>query len=166
MNSFEQIWESSRDNAYSWGYPVVVGSGVCMLIILSVIRNDAFRRLLKLAVIFGLAILATYWSASEIHEKWRIRGDWADTHPEQMTPEGYEALTIDGANRALGPLIYGFQAFLIFGIAALILFVIRASKDKASSAAISITTPAVETEPVKERGESLHPDNPYHPPAS
>lgn len=32
MNAFDQIWESSRTNAYSWGYPAVVWSGIAVLI--------------------------------------------------------------------------------------------------------------------------------------
>ena len=58
------------------------------------------------------ASLAADFSAREIQEKWRIRGEWAETHKDRMTDAGWDALMTDGANLVLGPLIYEFQAIL------------------------------------------------------
>ncbi|MEZ6095274.1 MAG: hypothetical protein R3C03_13755 [Pirellulaceae bacterium] len=65
-------------------------------------------------MVLGFAILATASSGQEIQEKWRIRHDWAENHPGQMSEEAYNALTVDGANLLLGPFVYGFVALCIF----------------------------------------------------
>ena len=162
MEPFEQIWESSRTNDYSWGYPAVVWAGVGVLIVLSLIRHNVLRRILKVVAIGGLVMTATQWSSSEIEEKWRIRAEWADTHPAEMTEQGYEALTVDGANRAFGPLIYGFQAGLIFIGVAASLFVIRFAIRKRLSDPPDNAKPESETKVAADLPTS---DNPYHPPA-
>lgn len=163
MDAFEQIWESSRTNDYSWGYPAVVWAGVSVLVLLSLIRQDVLRRILKVVAIGGLAMTATQWSSSEIEEKWRLRAEWADTHPAEMTEQGYEALTIDGANRALGPLIYGVQAGLIFVGVAAVLFVIRLAVRKRPAKPPDQVPPESETKVAPDLPTS---DNPYHPPAN
>ncbi|TWU27998.1 hypothetical protein [Novipirellula artificiosorum] len=162
MDPFEQIWESSRINDYSWGYPAVVWAGVGVLVALSLIRHNAFRRILKVVAIFGLAMMATQWSASEIQEKWRIRREWADTHPAEMTEQGYEALTVDGANLTLGPLIYGFRSGLIFIGVAAALFVFRVAVRKRPVKTPDEATPEIKTKVTTDLPFS---DNPYHPPA-
>ncbi|QDV62289.1 hypothetical protein [Crateriforma conspicua] len=162
MDPFNQIWESSRTNDYSWGYPAVVWAGVGVLIALSLIRHNVLRRILKVIAIGGLVMTATQWSSSEIEEKWRIRAEWADTHPAEMTEQGYEALTVDGANRTLGPLIYGFQAGLIFVGVAAVLFVIRLAIRKQPMKPLVEAPPEIETEVATDLHTS---DNPYHPPA-
>jgi hypothetical protein len=162
MDPFEQVWESSRTNAFSWGYPVVLYTGVGVLIALSVIRNEVFRRFLKAIAIFGLAIIATQWSSSEIEEKWRIRREWADAHPAEMTEDGYMGLTVDGANRAMGPLIYGFQAFLLFCIVAVALFVIRAMMFRRP---VDPPLEATSEDEINVATDLPTSDNPYHPPA-
>lgn len=163
MDPFDQIWESSRTNDYSWGYPAVVWAGIGVLVLLSLIRHDVLRRILKVVAIGGLAMTATQWSSSEIEEKWRLRAEWADTHPAEMTEQGYEALTIDGANRALGPLIYGVQAGLIFVGVAAVLFVIRLAIRKQPVKPPAEAPPESETKVAPNLPTS---DNPYHPPAN
>lgn len=163
MDAFEQIWESSRTNDYSWGYPAVVWAGVGVLVLLSLIRHDVLRRILKVVAIGGLAMMATQWSSSEIEEKWRLRAEWADANPAEMTEQGYEALTVDGANRALGPLIYGVQAGLIFVGVALVLFVIRLAIRKRPNKPPAEATSESEAKVTPDLPTS---DNPYHPPAN
>ena len=107
-------------------YPTAIWCGGGILVALSVITNRWLRRIGKLAAIFGFALLATEFSAQEIQEKWRLRREWADLHPTQMTEDGFSALTVDGANLTLGPLIFGFQAFLLFVAIAVVLSVLRA----------------------------------------
>ena len=162
MDAFDQIWETSRTNDYSWGYPVVVWAGVGVIVLLSLIRHNVLRRILKVVAIGGLAMTATQWSSSEIEEKWRLRAEWADTHPAEMTEQGYEALTIDGANRLLGPLIYGVQAGLIFVGVAAFLFVIRVAIRKRPSKTSDEAPPEIETKVATDPPTS---ENPYHPPA-
>lgn len=162
MDPFEQIWDSSRTNDYSWGYPAVVWAGVGMLVVLSLIRHAVLRRILKVVAIVGLTMMATQWSSAEIEEKWRIRGEWADTHPAEMTEQGYEALTVDGANRLLGPVIYGFRAGLIFIAVATILLVVRIVLERSKG------NPPVDATPTDENQLAVvgpASDYPYHPPA-
>ncbi|MEM9645581.1 MAG: hypothetical protein AAF989_11370 [Planctomycetota bacterium] len=162
MDAFEQIWESSRTNDYSWGYPAVLWAGVGVLIVLSLIRHDVLRRVLKVIAMGGLVMTAMEWSSSEIEEKWRIRREWADTHPAEMTEQGYEALTVDGANRLLGPLIDGAHAGLLFVGVAIALFVIRVAIRKRSTVTLSKTT---EESEAKIAANLPTTGNPYHPPA-
>ncbi|TWT47872.1 hypothetical protein Pla22_52390 [Rubripirellula amarantea] len=160
METFDQIWESSRTNSLSWMYPAAVWCGAGILVALSVIKNRWLRRIGKLAAIFGFAILATEFSAQEIHEKWRLRREWADLHPAQMTEDGLQALTVDGANLTLGPLIYGFQAFLVFAGLAVVLSVLRVLLRSRSTD--TMTDPSDQPTPPEIEAEVS--DNPYHPP--
>lgn len=121
METFEQVWESSRTNVYSWGYPATIWGGLAVLICLSAIRHKKLRRAAKVIAMLGFAALATEWSSREIAEKWRLRREW----PGSMTQDEQYALTIDGANMTLGPVIYGFQAFLVFGVVTVITWLIR-----------------------------------------
>ncbi len=158
METFDQIWESSRTNSLSWLYPATIWCGVGILIALSVIKNRSLRRISKLAATFGFAILATEFSAQEIQEKWRLRREWADLHSAQMTEDGMQALTVDGANLTLGPLFYGFQAFLVFVGIAVVLSVLRALLTSRRNDTMTATG-----------DQPTHPEiqiseNPYYPP--
>lgn len=135
--------------------------GVCALTVFSFIRNSVLRRVLKAVAIVAFAFVATDFSAREIQEKWRLRGEWADTHRDQMTDAGWDALTADGANLTLGPLIYGVLAMAIFVAAAIILFVIRQIACRAlpsNANADTIQSDIAIPMPMS--------SNPYHPPQS
>lgn len=125
METFEQIWESSRTNSWSWGYPTVVISGVLLLIMSSCIRSSAWRRSLKVLTAIVLTILATEFAGREIVEKWQLRHEWAATHREQLTPAQQDALISDGANLTIGPLAAGVQAAIIFLVLGVVLYLIR-----------------------------------------
>jgi len=125
METFDQIWETSRTNFWSWAYPVVLWSGVGALIVVSLIRHRWLRRSAKLILILGFSAVATVYSGREIQEKWKIRGEWAEAHPDQMTTDGWDALTADGANLTIGPVVYGFQTFSLFVVACAVLTVVR-----------------------------------------
>jgi hypothetical protein len=136
MQTFEQIWESSRTNSWSWGYPTVVIIGVLLLIALSCIRSATWRRSLKVLTAIVLMILATEFAGREIFEKWRLRQDWAAGHREQLAPPQQDALISDGANLAIGPLAAGVQAAFIFlctgvGLSLLRLIALRISSSEA-----------------------------------
>ncbi len=125
MEPFAQIWDSSRTNSLSWMYPTTFWCGAGVLIALGLIKNRWLRQIGKLVVIAGCSVMATEFSSQEIQEKWRLRREWAEFHPAQMTEDGYHALTVDGANMTLGPLIYGFQAFLLLTAIAALLSILR-----------------------------------------
>lgn len=125
MESFEQIWESSRTNSLSWMYPTALWCGAGALVVLGAIGNRWLRRFAKLVVIAISSVLAVGFASQEIQEKWRLRREWAELHPERMTEEGYDALTVDGANMTLGPLIHGIQAFLLLAAVAALLCGLR-----------------------------------------
>lgn len=133
METFEQIWQSSRVNSFTWMYQAALWCGCFVLVALGYIRNPRLRRSGKLAAIAIFSLLATESSAREIFEKWRLRREWADLHPQQMTEDASHALTVDGANLTLGPLIFGFKAFLLFLGMALVLSLLRAAKAKPQS---------------------------------
>jgi hypothetical protein len=165
IETFEQILDSSRTNSWSWGYPIAVWSGVGVLLALSLIRHAWLRRAAKVIAILGLSFLATAFAGEEIQEKWMIRGAWADAHPDQMTSADIEALTADGANLLLGPVIYGLAAFGLYVIVAIALSMVRfvatrfrrtarASSEGDSNDLGSTPSPTVAS------------DNPYHPPVS
>ncbi|MBB3209869.1 hypothetical protein FHS27_005714 [Rhodopirellula rubra] len=161
METFEQVWETSRVNGYSWVYPCVVWSGIAILILLSLIRRTVLRRIAKLIAIIGLTIFATHSSAVEIQEKWRIRGQWADLHSDQMSESDMNALMADGANLVIGPFFNGFVAMLNFSVVALSLLVIRlivvrfcTRKCSASETDDSVTS----------TGTPIESGNPYQPP--
>lgn len=113
METFEQVWEASRTNSYSWIYPALLWSGAAVIFALSFVKNIWIRRSGKVIVILLAGYSATHYSGLEIQEKWRLRGEWADAHPDKVTEENRHALTVDGANRAAGPLFYGGQAILL-----------------------------------------------------
>ena len=79
-----------------------------------------------------------------------------------MTEQGCEALTIDGANQALGPLIYGFHAGLIFIAVAAVRFVIRVAIRRSTANPSGEATHEQENQVA---AAAITSDNPYHPPA-
>jgi hypothetical protein len=125
MESFERVWEASRTITWSWAYPRVLWPGVAVLIVLSLVRNAWIRRAAKIMAIVALAVAATEYSAREIEEKWRIRAVWAKDHSALMTSAAWDALATDGANRTLGPLIYGFLAFVLLAVVSVSLWGLR-----------------------------------------
>lgn len=141
-------------------YPAAIWCGGGILVALSVIKSTWLRRIGKLLAIAGFSLLATEFSAREIHEKWRLRREWADSHPAQMTEDGFSALTVDGANLTLGPLIYGFQSFLLFVVVTVVLSVLRALITTQRNTAM---TDREDVALVPHDTSELS-DKPYHPP--
>jgi hypothetical protein len=125
MSPFEQIWESSRTNTLSWLYPTALWCGAAVIVALSLVKGVWLRRIGKLVAIAVFSVAATQFSIQNIQEKWRIRREWAESHPERMTRDGLEALSVDGANLLLGPLLQGCQAFLLFVGVAIVLSILR-----------------------------------------
>jgi hypothetical protein len=125
MSSFEQIWESSRTNTLSWLYPTALWYGAAVIVALYLMKDVWLRRIGKLVAIAVFSVAATEFSVQNIQEKWRIRREWAESHPERMTGDGLEALSVDGANLLLGPLLQGCQAFLLFVGVAIVLSILR-----------------------------------------
>ncbi len=109
----------------------------------------------------AFAFVATDFSAREIQEKWRLRGEWADSHKDQMSDADWNTLTMDGANLTLGPLIYGFQATVLLVAIAFVLFVIR--KTACHFASSKANTDKTESDIAKPLPMF---SNPYNPPQS
>lgn len=117
METFEQVWESSRTNAWSGYYSATVCLGLGAIAILSFIPVTLLRGAAKLIAALGFAYYAAIYAEAEIFEKWRIRREWAAAHKELMTEANQHALTVDGANLTLGPILMGVQALgLLFAV--------------------------------------------------
>lgn len=125
MNTFEQVWESSRQNSWSWAYPTVVAFGALFLSLLSWLRNNWVRRTMKLLVVLIGVYLATDASSWEIREKWRIRQDWTSSNWDSMTESQQSSAMTDGANLVLGPLLFGAMAAFVLGLTSMVLFFVR-----------------------------------------
>jgi len=118
METFDQIWESSRRNAWS-GYDVItIWSGLAAIVVLSLVPPAWLRRVAKVVAVFGFASYVALYSSFEISEKWRIRRAWAAAHKDLMTDANRHALTVDGANLVAGPIIAGMQAMALLFVAA------------------------------------------------
>ena len=98
MDTFSQIWESSRHNAWSLAYPFVIVTGVFSVIVVSTIRSVAVRRCLLGLVFLVFAYLATEASFQSVSEKWRIRQEWTQAHFNELTEKQQETSVSDGAN--------------------------------------------------------------------
>lgn len=122
---FEEVWEMSRSNSFTWGYPAAILCGGIVLVLFSRIPRSVVRRTLKVATILGFGYIAFDFSAREIAEKWSLRHEWGIANREHMTKAQQDSLFADGANRTLGPLIYGFEATAFLAGIALIQSVAR-----------------------------------------
>jgi hypothetical protein len=125
VSPFEQIWESSRTNSWSWGYPTALAVSIVILIALSFIPQPTLRHVAKVLVILACGFATIKLSAREIEEKWSIRWDWAQRHENTLSDAEREALTADGANRLLGPFSYGIQAVAWLFALCGVLYVLR-----------------------------------------
>jgi hypothetical protein len=119
METFDQIWESSRRNAWSGYAALTIWSGLAAIVVLSLVPFAWPRRIAKVVAVIGFAYYVALYSSLETSEKWRIRRAWAAAHKDLMTEVDQYALTGDGANLLAGPIIVGVQATaLLFVVAA------------------------------------------------
>ena len=125
METLDSIWESSRHNEWSFAFPLILSIGTIVLVMFSLIRIAILRRCLKVVGILILSYFVIEYSSRETEEKWRIRFDWIKANSDSLTESERHAGTVDGANRVLGPIIAGFQAFLFFCLILAILFSVR-----------------------------------------
>ena len=125
VETFDEVWQTSLANSWSYAYPVVLWSGVTSLTLVSLIRHQWLRRAVTLILVLGLTVAATWSSSREIQEKWRIRSDWAYSHEDQMTAAHWDALTADGKDLLLGPLVNGFLACVLFIAVCTVLTLVR-----------------------------------------
>lgn len=125
MDTFEQVWETSQTNSWSWGYPATLWLGAIVICALALIHKTWIRRSLTVTAILAFTFLATELSSHEIQEKWRIRGEWAKANKDQLTDTDRSALQADGANLALAPFFYGFRAMLLFVAVSVAVFFLR-----------------------------------------
>ena len=140
--TFEQIWESSRHNDYSWMLPSVLCVGTLVLILLNWIRKPAARRVLKVLLAITFTYLAVQASSAAIFEKWRIRYEWGKQNRSSVTEQEDTALCADGANLLMGPFIYGGgYSFWCFGATLVGSSIIRRAISKKSQQVSAGDTP-------------------------
>lgn len=159
MSPFEQIWESSRTNSWSWGYPTVLTISIVILIALSFVPRPTLRHVAKILVIIACGFAATKLSFREIEEKWRIRTDWAERHNDTLSDAEREALTADGANRSLGPFLIGMQAVAWLTALCGVLCGLRRIVNSFGSRRSILDVPDMESP-----SPPIASPNPYHPP--
>ena len=112
MTPFEQMWETSRHNMWSGYTTSVLSCGIAGILLTALIPNRWIRRCGYLFVTLATAWIATEFASLEIEEKWRIRYAYTEKHRDVLSEDERFAVTVDGANRLVGPLIYGgFPAF-------------------------------------------------------
>ena len=137
MDTFSQIWESSRHNAWSLAYPFVIVTGVFSVIVVSTIRSVAVRRCLLGLVFLVFAYLATEASFQAVSEKWRIRQEWTQAHFNELTEKQQETSVSDGANLVVQPPVDGFFALMIFIGTAIVMRLVRQSRLTGNTSAAS-----------------------------
>lgn len=116
-----EIWELSRTNQYTWILPCVLFAGAIAILLSSIIKNNIARRIVKLVFVLVFTYVALEASSMAIREKWRIRHEWGRQNEASLTDRERGALTADGANLTMGPLIYGGgYSLLIFGVALIV----------------------------------------------
>ena len=90
----------------------VLSCGIAGILLTALIPNRWIRRCGYLFVTLATAWIATEFASLEIEEKWRIRYAYTEKHRDVLSEDERFAVTVDGANRLVGPLIYGgFPAF-------------------------------------------------------
>ena len=110
MTPFEAVWESSHDNQFSWGYPATIWFGTALLAAIQLMSAENQRQTYMVLVVLIFTPFATVWSGLDISEKWRLHAEWAEQNKQLMTDQDWDAWAADGANKSLGPIIFGLGA--------------------------------------------------------
>lgn len=116
-----EIWELSRSNQFTWILPCVLLAGAIAILLSSMIKTTAARRIVKSILLLVFSYAAIWSSSTAIQEKWRIRHEWGKQNWQSLTNKEQMRLMADGGNLTMGPLIYGGgYSFLVFASALLI----------------------------------------------
>jgi hypothetical protein len=111
---FNEVWESSRWNEFSWCLPAVLVGAVLISLWACRMKSAGSRRFTKILLLAALPIFATLASSVEIERKWQLRWEFSKLNWESFTEDQERAAIADGANRVMGPVIMGgFPGFLI-----------------------------------------------------
>lgn len=105
--SLESIWETSRTNDWSFALPLILNIGTAVLVAIAFVPVKGLRWMLSAIAIVAMGCFATEYASMEIEEKWRIRSEWVRDHEDSLTENEMSAVSADGANRVLGPLLIG-----------------------------------------------------------
>ena len=70
-------------------------------------KSAGSRRFTKLLFLVALPIFATLTSSVEIERKWQLRREFTEENRESLTEDQAMAVTVDGANRLMGPVLEG-----------------------------------------------------------
>ena len=122
------MWETSRNNAFSGQTTFVNLIAIMLLLFVAFIPHRVYllRWVMSAVIVLAAAWITTDYSSREIEEKWRIRYKYAKEHEAELTEDERHAVTVDGANRLLGPLMFGaFATFKQCGIVLLVIFGFR-----------------------------------------
>jgi hypothetical protein len=103
----DAIWESSRNNEWSFPLPLVLNIGTVVLVMIAFLPWKWIRWGLNVVVVIVMGYFAIEYSSMEIEEKWRIRSEWIKANQELLSENERSAGTTDGANRVLGPILTG-----------------------------------------------------------
>ncbi len=125
METFETIWESSRDNVWSDTYWIAIAAGVAVLIACGFIPKRLFRWVAFCIFIAIFSYSAGELRFQEINEKWRIRHDWVEQNEGNLSDAQREISITDGANLILGPLDAVFSAMIVFSATIAIIAIAR-----------------------------------------
>ena len=130
-----EIWETSRQNKYTWMLPSVLAFGFVVLVLAAWIKKSDLRRVVKIFAFLGLSYLAMEASYWQIAEKWQIRHDWGEQNQALLSERDKNALIADGANLLMGPVLVGGKwALLVFGAALVVSSCIVRGRSENSSA--------------------------------
>lgn len=111
---FNEVWQSSRWNAFSWCLPVVLVGAVLISLWVCRMRSSQSRWLTSILLLIALPIVSTVASSLEIERKWKLRWEFTQQNWESLTEDQATAAIADGANRTIGPVVMGgFPGFLI-----------------------------------------------------
>lgn len=103
METFDQVWESSRYNVWTW-----VCYGICIAGIVGVFKicrpPISGVKVLKTVALIGMTSFAAFLvSGARTARKWEIRQNWVVTNMDLVTEEERSAAFADGANLIVGP---------------------------------------------------------------
>lgn len=129
MTEFEQVYEMSRHNAWSGYFLLAVLIGISALCGLAWIRISSWRILANIIVILAFTWLAYHFAVLENEEKWRIRLEWAELHPDRLTEEERFAMADRQAmNGPFGPVLAASGAGVALVTTTVVIFMIRNSR--------------------------------------
>ena len=164
FESLDAIWESSRHNSWSFALPLILNIGTAILIVIAFVQPTWLRWTLNVFAVLAMGYFAIEYSSMEIEEKWRIRSEWGKANHDSLTESDRFAVTVDGANRVLGPILVGGKSaairagLVLLGLAVSRFVLVRLRKILATKREAETTFPPNDVDSTSDA------DNAYAPP--